>query len=178
MSMATKLGRMVTYLECLPPIKVLIPLVTWSCKISWQTKTIIYPLPQCLWPPDLPVWWLTLRGSYHIVTRPLIRLLDHVIIWKFYFSTFTRLVATKLGRVLTSANDLARKRLSLHQLFVISLIQSLENIVELCSTSQKWFIGWRDIVLFGSKVGAKTFFNKTELGSYCTLKLNNWKFSF
>ena len=96
MSMATKLGRMVTYLECLPPIKVLIPLVTWSCKISWQTKTIIYPLPQCLWPPNLPVWWLTLRGSYHIVTRPLIRLLDHVIIWKILFLHFYKTCGHKI----------------------------------------------------------------------------------
>ena len=25
-------------------------LVTWSCKITWQTKTIIFLLPQYLWP--------------------------------------------------------------------------------------------------------------------------------
>ena len=33
---------------------------TWSCKITWQTKTIISSLPQCLWLPNLARWWLTL----------------------------------------------------------------------------------------------------------------------
>ena len=32
-------------------------------KITWQTETIIFLLPQCLWPPDLEEWWLTLRSS-------------------------------------------------------------------------------------------------------------------
>ena len=38
---ATKLARMVTYLEGLLPIKSRDTLITWSCKITWQTKTII-----------------------------------------------------------------------------------------------------------------------------------------
>ena len=50
------------------------PLVTWSCEITWQTETVIYSLPHCLLPPNLPGWRLTLRGSYHKVTWPLIRL--------------------------------------------------------------------------------------------------------
>ena len=29
------------------------PLVKWSFKIMWQTKTILSPLPQCLWPREL-----------------------------------------------------------------------------------------------------------------------------
>ena len=41
--MVTKLGRIVTNLEWLPPIKLFEPLMTWSCKIMWQTKTIISP---------------------------------------------------------------------------------------------------------------------------------------
>ena len=40
------------------------PLITWFYEITWQTKTIISPLPQNLWPPNLTGWWLTLRGSY------------------------------------------------------------------------------------------------------------------
>ena len=40
------------------------PLTLWSCKIMWQMKTIISPLPQCLWLPNLVGWWLNLRGSY------------------------------------------------------------------------------------------------------------------
>ena len=40
-----KLGRMVPYLDEFPPIKSHHPLITWSCKITWQTKTIISTLP-------------------------------------------------------------------------------------------------------------------------------------
>ena len=50
MPMATKLGKLVTWHEGLPPIMLLDPLVTWSCEIMWQTKIIISPLPQYLWP--------------------------------------------------------------------------------------------------------------------------------
>ena len=55
--MATKLGRMVTYLNGLLTIKSHYALVTWSCIIMWQTKIIISLLPQCLWPPNLVEWW-------------------------------------------------------------------------------------------------------------------------
>ena len=34
MSMATKLGRMITYLDGLPPIKPDYVLITWPCKIT------------------------------------------------------------------------------------------------------------------------------------------------
>ena len=40
----TKLGKMLTYLERLPPINLLDFLVTWSCKITLQIKTIISSL--------------------------------------------------------------------------------------------------------------------------------------
>ena len=36
------------------------PLITWYYQITWKTKTIISPIPQCLWPPNLLGWWLTL----------------------------------------------------------------------------------------------------------------------
>ena len=46
--MTTKLGRMVTYLEGLLPIKSHDPLILCCSKITWQTKSIIPPLPHCL----------------------------------------------------------------------------------------------------------------------------------
>ena len=49
MPKATNLGRMVTYLEQLIHIKPHDHIITWSCRILWQSKTIIYPLPHCLW---------------------------------------------------------------------------------------------------------------------------------
>ena len=47
--MAIKLDRMVTYLEGLPPIELLDPLIKCSYNITLQTKTIISPLPKYLW---------------------------------------------------------------------------------------------------------------------------------
>ena len=84
---ATKVGRIVTYLEGLLPIKLhrsLITLTTWFCEITWHTISIYIStttapmttrlgrvvinfkrlLGKCLWPPDLAGWWLTLRGSW------------------------------------------------------------------------------------------------------------------
>ena len=69
---ATKLGRMVTYLEQLSPVKLFDPLVMWSYKITWQTKTIITPLPQCLYGHQTwQVGDLFWRNAIHIVTWPL-----------------------------------------------------------------------------------------------------------
>ena len=62
--MATKLGRIVTYLDGLPSIKLPGFLIMWFYEITWQTKTIISPLQQCLWPPNLGGWWLTLMDSH------------------------------------------------------------------------------------------------------------------
>ena len=59
--MATKVGRMVTYLAEFFPIKSHDPLIIWFCKIMRQTKIIISPMPQCLWPPNVAgyslLWW-------------------------------------------------------------------------------------------------------------------------
>ena len=60
--MATKLGRMMTDFEGILPIKSNDPLVTWLSEITWQTKTIISPLPQCLCPPNLVESRLIMRG--------------------------------------------------------------------------------------------------------------------
>ena len=42
--MATKLARMVIYLDRLLIIKSYKGLIRWSCKVTWQTKTIIFLL--------------------------------------------------------------------------------------------------------------------------------------
>ena len=61
MALATILG-----LWCIawgfPPIKLHDPLNNWSCKIVCQTK-IRTPLPECLWPPNIAGWQLTLMSS-------------------------------------------------------------------------------------------------------------------
>ena len=62
--MATRLGKMITYLDGLLPIKSLGPLITWSYEITWQTKSIISLIPQYLRPLNLVGYWLSLRGSY------------------------------------------------------------------------------------------------------------------
>ena len=62
-TIATKLGRMITYFDGLLPITSHDTLISLSCEITWQTKTIIFPIPQCLWPPNLVGCWLTLSGS-------------------------------------------------------------------------------------------------------------------
>ena len=64
MLMATKRGRMMTYLERLLPIKSNGHINTWSCNITWQTKIIIYSLTQCLWQSILAGWGYTIR-SFH-----------------------------------------------------------------------------------------------------------------
>ena len=52
MCMATKLGRLVTCHEGLPPIKSHEPLITGSREITSQTKKIISPLLERLWSPN------------------------------------------------------------------------------------------------------------------------------
>ena len=44
-TIATKLDKVVTYHEGVPPIKSHDPLITWFSEITWQTKIIISPLP-------------------------------------------------------------------------------------------------------------------------------------
>lgn len=62
--MTTKLCSMVTYLEGLLPLKPHDPLIRWSRNITWQTKTIIFAWPQCMWPPNLAGWWLASKDSF------------------------------------------------------------------------------------------------------------------
>ena len=49
-------------------------IITWSCKIMWQAKIIIYPLIQCLWPSVLAeLQWRDIQWGipFHEVTRSL-----------------------------------------------------------------------------------------------------------
>ena len=64
MSMTSNLGRVVTYLERLLPLKLNELVILWSCEIPWQTGGILFLLPQCQWIPNPGVWWLNFRGSY------------------------------------------------------------------------------------------------------------------
>ena len=52
---------------------------------------------------NLTGWRLTIRGSspYSHMTFNQMVLLGHVTVWKIFMSTFTRLFATKLGKILT-----------------------------------------------------------------------------
>ena len=56
MLMATKLGRVGLYNEELPSIIPKGPLITWFCKFTWKTRSIISPLPQSLLSPNLVRW--------------------------------------------------------------------------------------------------------------------------
>ena len=102
--MATKLGRMVTYLEGLTTIKSHNILITWSCKAMWQTKIIISLLPKCLWPQtcqDGSSPWLAanhkvMQNFDHVV------LSGHVTNKNHYISITREPWASKLGRIMTS----------------------------------------------------------------------------
>ena len=73
--MVTKPEKLVTCHEGLLPIMILHPLVTWFCKIMWQTKTIFYLLPQNLCPQNLAGWWLNLTAFY-----PQSQMTNHVVL--------------------------------------------------------------------------------------------------
>lgn len=49
MPMPSKCERLVTYLERLLHVKSHDAFCTWSHEITWETKSIMSPLPQCLW---------------------------------------------------------------------------------------------------------------------------------
>ena len=63
MLMVTKIGRLVTNHERLLPITSHDTLIMWFFKITWETRTFISLLSQCLWPPNLAGLWLTISGS-------------------------------------------------------------------------------------------------------------------
>ena len=100
-SMATTLSGMVTYFERLLTIKSFYALITWSCKVKWQTKIIIYPQAECPW---LHTWQnhnLARWATTYKVTPPFdhVVLQDHETNENHYISTSTVPMATKLARM-------------------------------------------------------------------------------
>ena len=59
---ATKVGRLVRYLEGILPLMYHDSWVMRPYEITWETN-YISPLPQHLFPPNLAEWWHNLRGS-------------------------------------------------------------------------------------------------------------------
>ena len=58
-AMVTKICTMVAYLVYLYrllPIKSYEPLIMWSCKVMWNTKTSIFEPVEYLWSPNLAGW--------------------------------------------------------------------------------------------------------------------------
>ena len=107
MLFASKLRRMKTYQEGLPPIKSQHSLFMWSSEIVWQTKTIIAPLPQCLRPQTWLDENLPWGPSIHKVTCPInyIFLLDHMRnVRCISFNLIHKVI--KLGRVVTYNEEL------------------------------------------------------------------------
>ena len=72
----------VTYRERVLSIKLYDTLITWSYKITWQTKTIACPLPQSLWP-------LKLKGWYELL---LIKSFNPLIIWSYEVTLETKAI--------------------------------------------------------------------------------------
>ena len=62
-------------------------------RITWQTEIIVYPPPQCLWPPNSTGWWLAIR-SFYLQSRIALESCG-------FISTTTMLMATKLGGMMT-----------------------------------------------------------------------------
>ena len=93
---ATKHGRMVTYLA----IKWHDHLIMWFWKITWQIKTITFALLQCLWPPNIAGWWLSMRNSHPFkVTWPVVL---EITWWTKTISPLTeKPITTKFGLVVT-----------------------------------------------------------------------------
>ena len=97
--MTTTFGRMVNSHERLPLIKSRGPFIIWSCKITWNTKSISLLL-DCLLPPNLVEWWLTLKGSSQKVTWPFDHMVlrNHLTKQGHFISAISISVTTKRGR--------------------------------------------------------------------------------
>ena len=88
----TKVGSIVTNFETLLPM-LLETLVTWSCGIMLQTKTIVSVLLRCLWPPTWERCDLSWGGTTDKVT------------WSFG-NVLPRHYVTNLGRMVTNLKGL------------------------------------------------------------------------
>ena len=98
MPMETKLGSMMACHVRLLPIDLPDPLITWSCKIKWQAKPIISLLKQGIL-TYLVGWWHKLNMSLNGIFKNLFN--------------FTILMATTIGRVLTSGRSFSTQTLEL-----------------------------------------------------------------
>ena len=99
--MATKVNRIITYLEWVLPMGSHGPLIKCSFRNMRQTKTINSPLSQCQWPPNLAGSWLIVKGSYS---------------WP--YTTFTILMATKLEVTSKKSFSTQTLKLSLTSCFI------------------------------------------------------------
>ena len=77
MCMASKLGRLLTFLRRLLLTESHDPLITWSCEINWEIKDVLSSLPQCLWPPHWPGGDIQWRAPTHQITW----YFSHVVSW-------------------------------------------------------------------------------------------------
>ena len=108
MPMVTKLGKMMNYLEWPLAIKSHDCIIRWSCKITWQTKIITYPLTQWLWLSVLLQWEHAMRSSFpqsHQILWSLV-LQSHVKYISCCITTTTRSILTELGKVVTNYKKL------------------------------------------------------------------------
>ena len=87
--MATKLGGMISYLVGLLHIKSYDPLMTGPCEITWQTKTIISPIPQSM------ATKLRRMVSY-LNWLQAIKLLDPLITWSCQIKSQTKTIISQL----------------------------------------------------------------------------------
>ena len=123
MPMATKRGRWsITSHD---------PLIMQSYEITWQIRNVISPLPQCLKPPDLAVWWLRVRGFHPHSRTTIIKSHDLYLVTNVRSRdklektpNFTRFMTTKLGRMVASGRRFVTQMPSRHwPLFVnVSII--------------------------------------------------------
>ena len=104
MPVSTKLGSMVTYIKVLLPIKLFEPLVSWSCKTTWQIKIVESTLPRCQWAPfSRMVTYLECLPPQKVTWR-----FDDMKKENHYISTITIPKVTRLARVMT-CNDKVTK---------------------------------------------------------------------
>ena len=57
-----QLGKVLTYDEELPLIKLLDPYITRFCEVTWHIKYFKCPVSIDQWPPNMARWWITMRG--------------------------------------------------------------------------------------------------------------------
>ena len=95
--MATKLGRMVTYLEGLTTIKSHNILITWSCKAMWQTKSL-YLYYQSAYGHKLA------RMVAHLDGLLIIKSCKTLIMWSCQVTWQTKIIISPLQESLGQAN--------------------------------------------------------------------------